>query len=81
MEVCLCIGNADCPPSWYPKFVISGGFNLLHWMRDPDLFISVVPVLYEKIKEKEKAGLIYVISSSDFQMFSTVLICFDLNYL
>ena len=34
--------NADCPPSWYSKFVISGSFSLLHCMRDLGLFISVV---------------------------------------
>ena len=34
-------GSADCPPSWYSKFVISGGFNLLHWMSDLGLFISL----------------------------------------
>ena len=27
---------------WFSKFVIFGGFNLLHWMRDLGLFISVV---------------------------------------
>ena len=38
----ISLGNADYPPSWHSKFVISGGLNLLRWMRDPGLFISMV---------------------------------------
>ena len=29
-QVALCIGNVDCLPSLYSKFVISRDFNLLH---------------------------------------------------
>ena len=36
------VGNADCPPFWYSKFVISGSFSLPYWMRDLGLFISIV---------------------------------------
>ena len=42
------------------------------------MYVSNEPVFCEKMKEK--AGLIYVISSSDFQTFSTVLILFVLPW-
>ena len=59
------IGNADCPPSWYFKFVISGSFNLLDCMRDPGLFISVGErhnALIALAPPKEIDDIYYIIS-------------------
>ena len=49
----IIIRNADCPPCWYYKFVISVDFefNGRYWMRDPVLYRSMVmPFARNRVK-------------------------------